>query len=86
MPGLISGSRCYREDVQNLDAILITHEHKDHIGGIDDVRAFNYISRKAVDIYCDISVNRAIKSEYRYVFNGEGYPGAPRMNIHTYYK
>lgn len=67
--------------VRNLDAILITHEHKDHVGGIDDVRAFNYISRKAVDIYCDISVNRAIKSEYRYVFNGEGYPGIPRMNI-----
>lgn len=70
-----------RENVQNLDAILITHEHKDHVGGIDDVRAFNYKSRKAIDIYCDKLVSQTIMNEYAYVFNGGGYPGIPRMNI-----
>lgn len=70
-----------RENVQNLDAILITHEHKDHIGGMDDVRAFNFKSRKAIDIYCDSRVEQAIKREYPYVFDPDGYPGAPRMNL-----
>ncbi len=71
-----------REDVQNLDAILITHEHKDHIGGMDDVRAFNFKNRKSMDVYCDCRVESAIKLAYPYVFDSKGYPGAPRMDIH----
>ncbi len=72
-----------REDVQNLDAILITHEHKDHIGGMDDVRAFNFKNRKSMDVYCDYRVELALKLAYPYVFDSKGYPGAPRMDIHT---
>lgn len=71
-----------REDVQHLDAILLTHEHKDHIGGMDDVRAYNFLSRKAIDVFCDKRVESAIKREYPYVFEPDGYPGAPRMNLH----
>lgn len=71
-----------KEGVQNLDAILITHEHKDHIGGMDDVRAFNFKNRKPMDVYCDKRVELALKLAYPYVFDPMGYPGAPRMNIH----
>ena len=72
-----------REDVQSLDAILVTHEHKDHIGGMDDVRAFNFKSRGAIDIYCDDLVQQAVRREYPYVFAEKRYPGAPMMNLKT---
>ena len=49
-----------REDVQRMDAILITHEHKDHTGGIDDVRSFNYVMQEPVDIFCEERVSRSI--------------------------
>ena len=70
-----------RADVKQLDSILLTHEHKDHIGGMDDVRAFNYISKKPIDIYSDERVQRAIKREYPYVFSEYKYPGVPQMNL-----
>ena len=69
--------------VKRLDAILLTHEHKDHIGGIDDVRAFNFRTRKAVEIYCDERVKDTIIREYPYVFAEDKYPGAPSMNLNT---
>jgi len=72
-----------RENVQSLDAILLTHEHKDHIGGMDDVRAFNFKSREAIDIYCDERVQEAVRREYPYVFTEKRYPGAPMMNLQT---
>lgn len=72
-----------REDVQSLDAILLTHEHKDHTGGMDDVRAFNFKSRKAIDIYCDEKVQKSVRLEYPYVFSEKRYPGAPMMNLQT---
>lgn len=72
-----------RADVQSLDAILVTHEHKDHIGGMDDVRAFNFKSHKPIDVYCDIRVQDAVRREYPYVFAEKKYPGAPMMNLHT---
>lgn len=70
-----------RENVQHIDAILVTHEHKDHIAGMDDVRAFNFKSQKAIDIYCDVRVCEAIRREYIYVFNENKYPGVPQMNL-----
>ena len=72
-----------RTGVQKLDNILLTHEHKDHIGGMDDVRAFNYISKKAIDIYCDERVQKAVRREYPYVFSEYKYPGVPQMNLIT---
>lgn len=70
-----------RENVKRLDAILLTHEHKDHIAGMDDVRAFNYKSRDAIDIYAEERVQQAIKSEFSYVFAEYQYPGIPKMRL-----
>lgn len=70
-----------REKVKKLDAILITHEHKDHIAGMDDVRAFNYKSQDAVDIYAEERVQKAIRREFSYVFSEYQYPGIPRMRL-----
>jgi phosphoribosyl 1,2-cyclic phosphate phosphodiesterase len=70
-----------REGVSMLDAILLTHEHKDHTGGLDDVRALNYISGKPVEIYAEERVLTAVRSEYQYAFATNPYPGVPDMNL-----
>ncbi len=73
-----------RENVINLDAILLTHEHKDHIGGLDDVRAFNYIQKKPMDIYAEKRVNDLLQSrDFAYVVERKDYPGVPKMNFHN---
>ena len=72
-----------REKVKKIDGILLTHEHKDHIGGIDDVRAFNYTQRKAVDIYATERVQKVVKKDYDYAFATDRYPGVPEINLKT---
>ncbi|MDP4227633.1 MAG: MBL fold metallo-hydrolase [Bacteroidota bacterium] len=71
-----------RAKVKQLDAILYTHEHKDHVAGLDDVRAFNYISQRPSDIYAEERVQQAIKQEYPYIFTERKYPGVPQVNMH----
>ena len=70
-----------KEHVTKLDAILLTHEHKDHIAGLDDVRAFNYKSKDAIDIYSEERVQKVIKKEFSYVFSEYQYPGIPKMRL-----
>lgn len=70
-----------REDVRNVDAILMTHPHKDHTGGIDDIRSFNFINRKPVDFYCDYPTEMGIKEQYSYAFTETDYPYLPKMNF-----
>ena len=70
-----------REHVTRLDSILLTHEHKDHIAGLDDVRAFNYKSQDAIDIYSEERVQKALRNEYSYVFSEFQYPGIPKMRL-----
>jgi phosphoribosyl 1,2-cyclic phosphate phosphodiesterase len=72
-----------REKVQHLDAIVFTHEHKDHIAGMDDIRAFNYKQNTPVDVYADIRVQNALQREYPYIFNELRYPGIPEITLHT---
>lgn len=69
--------------VKRLDAILLTHEHKDHIAGMDDLRAFNYKSQAAIDIYAEERVQLAVRKEYAYVFTENQYPGVPKMKLHN---
>lgn len=71
-----------RHGVFHLDAILLTHNHKDHTGGLDDVRSLNYIDRRAAEIYCEQRVLDTLKEEYDYVFAKHKYPGAPEWNMH----
>ncbi len=71
-----------REQVEQLDAVVFTHEHKDHIAGLDDVRAFNFIQRKHIDVYATKRVQDAIKREFAYIFSEDKYPGIPLINLH----
>lgn len=69
-------------DVKSLDAILFTHEHRDHIAGLDDIRAYNYIQQQPMDVYAEERVQRAIKKEFDYIFAEHKYPGIPQVNMH----
>jgi phosphoribosyl 1,2-cyclic phosphate phosphodiesterase len=71
-----------RAGVKHLDAIVFTHEHKDHIAGMDDIRAFNYWQKGPVDVYADIRVQKALVREFPYIFDGAGYPGIPQVVVH----
>ncbi len=75
-------SQMLAADIRHLDAILLTHNHKDHTGGLDDVRSFNYIDRKAAEIYCEERVLKSLKNDYSYAFEEEKYPGAPEWHVH----
>jgi phosphoribosyl 1,2-cyclic phosphate phosphodiesterase len=66
---------------KKLDAIVFTHEHKDHVAGLDDVRAFNFKSKKDMEVYASQNVIDALKREFHYVFNEFKYPGVPSLNI-----
>lgn len=72
-----------RAGVKKLDAIIFTHSHKDHIAGLDDVRAFNFFSQKAMQIYATSETQEALKREFHYVFNNPGYPGIPQLKLNT---
>ncbi|MDR2407435.1 MAG: MBL fold metallo-hydrolase [Bacteroidales bacterium] len=71
-----------QENIKHLDFILLTHEHRDHIAGLDDVRAFNYVQNKAMDIYADKFTCNAITRAFYYAFNRNRYPGIPALNLH----
>jgi phosphoribosyl 1,2-cyclic phosphate phosphodiesterase len=72
-----------REKVKKLDGLVFTHEHKDHIAGMDDIRAFNFINKKPVDVYCTKQVETALRREFFYAFEND-YPGVPELNIYNF--
>ena len=72
-----------RQDVRHIDAILLTHNHKDHTGGLDDIRAFNLVEGHPVNIYCEKYVENTLRHEYGYAFAEQKYPGSPEWRVHT---
>ena len=70
-----------RENVDTLSGVLFTHEHKDHLAGLDDVRAFNFIEKRDMQVYCTEAVEDALRREFHYVFNNHHYPGIPKVNL-----
>ena len=70
-----------KHEVKTLSSILFTHEHKDHVAGLDDVRGFNYKESRNMEVFCTSRVEEALKREFHYIFSENKYPGVPRLNI-----
>jgi len=68
---------------KKLDAVLFTHPHKDHTAGLDDVRAYNFFSHQAMNVYANSLTEEALKREFAYVFSDKRYPGIPELNLNT---
>ena len=78
-------SQMLREKVKTLKSIVFTHEHKDHVAGLDDVRAFNFKEKREMNVYASLRVQEALNREYQYIFAELKYPGIPRINLDTIY-
>jgi phosphoribosyl 1,2-cyclic phosphate phosphodiesterase len=72
-----------RANVQKLDAALFTHPHKDHIGGLDDIRAYNFTQKKVMPLYVNTLTKKGIMHDFHYAFSGEDYPGLPQLEFHN---
>lgn len=72
-----------RQKVKQLHAVIFTHPHKDHMAGLDDVRAFNFFSKKHIDLYANSLTEEAIRRDFYYAFSDKKYPGIPDLNLHT---
>ncbi|MEM7657418.1 MAG: MBL fold metallo-hydrolase [Bacteroidota bacterium] len=71
-----------RHDIQHLDAVVFTHQHKDHVAGLDDVRAYNYQQQQPMPIYGSDATLNHLKQEFAYVFAVKQYPGVPKLELH----
>jgi phosphoribosyl 1,2-cyclic phosphate phosphodiesterase len=76
--------QCLRADIKKLDALLFTHGHKDHTAGFDDIRAYNYVQKKDIDVYLDHRVEAILKKDFDYVFSDFKYPGVPEAKLHLF--
>ena len=72
-----------RQRVDHLDAILITHAHRDHVGGLDDIRSFNYVQNRKMDVFLNSPAAVAIERDYHYIFEPHIYPGLPEADLHV---
>jgi len=72
-----------RAKVKHLDAIVFTHSHKDHVAGLDDVRAFNFFSQQAMNVYASDMTQEVIIREFPYAFHESKYPGVPDIQLNT---
>ena len=70
-------------DITRLDGLLFTHQHKDHVAGMDDVRSFNFMQKQAMPIYARATVVAQLEREFAYVFAKDKYPGVPQVEVHT---
>ena len=72
-----------RQQVKKLDAVVFTHPHKDHMAGLDDIRAFNFFSGKSMPVYANSLTEEALRRDFYYAFSDTKYPGVPELDVHT---
>ncbi len=72
-----------RQKIKHLDAVVFTHPHKDHLAGLDDIKAFNYLTKKPIEIYADSLTEEAVRRDFYYAFTDTRYPGIPELNLNT---
>ena len=72
-----------RAGVRYLDAVILTHEHNDHMIGVDDVRPFNFKQKEEIPVYAAERVQKDLKLRFEYVFSENKYPGAPSLGLRT---
>ncbi len=72
-----------RRKIRDLDAVVFTHPHKDHLAGLDDVKAFNFLHKKPMEIYADSLTEEALRRDFYYAFTDTKYPGIPELNLNT---
>lgn len=70
-----------RGQIRRLDAIVFTHEHKDHVAGLDEVKGFNYINKMRMPVYVTENVKQALHREFAYIFAEVQYPGIPQIDV-----
>jgi phosphoribosyl 1,2-cyclic phosphate phosphodiesterase len=71
-----------RSRIKSLDAVIFTHEHKDHIAGLDEIRAFNFLSGRHMPVFASPRVQQALRREFAYIFADEKYPGIPQVDLY----
>lgn len=71
-----------RQQVTHLDGILVTHAHRDHVAGLDDIRSFNYVQRRHMNLYANAEALTAIRRDYHYIFEPHEFPGLPEADLH----
>lgn len=70
-----------QEGIMNLDGILLTHAHRDHVGGLDDIRPYNYLCKKIIPVYGDVATLEQVKRDFSYIFTEVSYPGLPLVEL-----
>jgi len=71
-------------NVESIEAVVITHSHRDHTAGLDDIRAFNFILKRDMDIYVDDWTDRELREQFRYIFAANPYPGIPKIQLRKF--
>ncbi|HQW43688.1 MAG: MBL fold metallo-hydrolase [Chitinophagaceae bacterium] len=72
-----------RQKIKHLDAVVYTHPHKDHLAGLDDVKAFNFLHKKPMNLYANSLTEEALRRDFYYAFSDTKYPGIPELNLNT---